>query len=63
MLDEGKSPGGAPSPVEEPRDDFRIEDERWAAHRQRSDWMWLAVMILVYSAWTLIVYLLEPGLR
>jgi hypothetical protein len=63
MLDEGQSQATSPSPVEEPPDDFRLEDERWAAHRQRRDWMWLGVMIILYSAWALIVYLLEPGLR
>jgi hypothetical protein len=63
MRDEGESPATTPSPVEEPRDDFRLEDERWAAPRQRSDWIWLGAMILAYTAWTLIVYLLEPGLR
>ena len=63
MLDDGESPDTGTIPGKEPRDDFRIEDERWAAHRQRRDWMWLGLMIVVYTAWTLIVYFLEPGLR
>jgi hypothetical protein len=63
MSDDRKSPDTAPIPGKKPPDDFRIEDERWSARRQRADWMWLAVMILAFTAWTLIVYLLEPGLR
>jgi hypothetical protein len=63
MPDEGESRDTPPIPGKERREDFRVEDDRWAAHRQRSDWMWLALMILAYTAWTLIVYLLEPGLR
>jgi hypothetical protein len=63
MLDEGESRDTSPVPGKKPPDDFRIEDERWAAHRQLRDWMWLGVMIIVFTAWTLIVYFLEPGLR
>jgi hypothetical protein len=63
MLDEGDSADTQPMPGKKPPDDFRIEDERWAAHRQRRDWIWLGLMIVVYSAWMLIIYSLEPGLR
>lgn len=63
MRDEGESPGTTPIPTEKPIDNFQIEDERWAARRQLRDWMWLGVMIIVFTAWTLIVYFLEPGLR
>jgi hypothetical protein len=66
MPDQGKpadtGPIG-PIPGRDPKDTFSLEDERWAPHRQRRDWMWLGLMIVVYCAWTLIVYLLEPGLR
>jgi hypothetical protein len=63
MGNDGQPPPTAPVPGKKPRDDFRIEDERWAARRQLRDWMWLGLMIIVFSAWTLIVYFLEPGLR
>jgi hypothetical protein len=63
MLDESQSPDSKPMPGKKRRADFELEDERWAAHRQRRDWLWLGLMIVVYTAWTLIVYFLEPGLR
>jgi hypothetical protein len=63
MPDERESQVTEPIPGDESRDDFGVEDERWAAPRQRRDWMWLALMIVIYCAWTLIVYFLEPGLR
>ena len=42
---------------------FDIEDERWTRGKQARDWMKLGLMILIYWAWCLIVFLLEPGLR
>ena len=47
----------------ERRRSFELEDRRWEARQQVRDWIWLAVMIIVYCAWTLFVYLVEPGLR
>jgi hypothetical protein len=63
MRDEGEAPDTTSMPGRKRGDESRLEDERWAARRQRRDWMWLGLMIVVYSAWTLIVFLLEPGLR
>jgi hypothetical protein len=63
MLDERKAQDPAPIPVKKPPDDFRLEDERWAARRQLLDWIWLGMMIVAATVWSLIVYALEPGLR
>jgi hypothetical protein len=54
---------GMPLAEDEHRRSFELEDRRWAARDQVRDWIWLAVMIIVFTAWTLFVYLLEPGLR
>jgi hypothetical protein len=52
-----------PLAEDERRRSFELEDRRWEARQQVRDWIWLAVMIVAYCAWTLIVYLVEPGLR
>ena len=45
------------------RRSFELEDRRWAVRDQVRDWMWLAIMIILYCAWTLFVFATEPGLR
>ena len=63
------APNPEPSKPEMPlaeerrRRSFELEDSRWEARQQVRDWIWLAVMIIAYCAWTLFVYLTEPGLR
>ena len=52
-----------PLAEEQRRRSFELEDRRWEARQQVRDWIWLAVMIIAYCAWTLFVYLAEPGLR
>ncbi len=42
---------------------FQIEDARWAKGEQIKDWLKLLLMVVMTIIWTLIVYLLEPGLR
>jgi hypothetical protein len=39
------------------------DDVRHSKRAQRLTWVTLAVLILIYLAWTLTVYFLEPGLR
>ncbi len=39
------------------------EDVRHGPRAVRRAWLILAVMIALYLVWTLIVFLLEPGLR
>jgi len=45
------------------RRSFELEDRRWEVRQQVRDWIWLAVMIVAYCAWTLFLYLVQPGLR
>jgi hypothetical protein len=52
-----------PLAEDERRRSFELEDRRWDAREQLRDWIWLAVMIVAYCAWTLFAFLLEPGLR
>ena len=52
-----------PLAEEERRRSFELEDRRWDAREQLRDWIWLAVMIVAYCAWTLFAFFLEPGLR
>ena len=52
-----------PLAEEERRRSFELEDSRWETRQQLRDWAWLAIMIIAYCAWTLFVYLTEPGLR
>ena len=42
---------------------FEIEDPRWARSEQIKDWLKLGLMVIIYLAWTLLVYWREPGLR
>ncbi|GIV78029.1 MAG: hypothetical protein KatS3mg050_2423 [Litorilinea sp.] len=42
---------------------LRREDDRWDIKNQLRDWGYLLIMILVYLAWTGIVYWFEPGIR
>jgi hypothetical protein len=39
------------------------EDVRHSRSALTRAWVFLAVMIVLYLGWTLIVYFLEPGLR
>jgi hypothetical protein len=39
------------------------EDVRHSKRAQRLTWVILALLIVIYLAWTLTVYFLEPGLR
>jgi hypothetical protein len=39
------------------------EDVRWSRRAVRRSWLLLALMVLLWLAWTLTVYLVEPGLR
>jgi hypothetical protein len=48
---------------EAPDTRFRREDDRWNLKNQLRDWFFLLVMIVIYLAWTGLVYLLEPGIR
>ncbi len=43
--------------------DIGGEEERYARPAVIRSWLILAVIILCYFAWTLIVYFFEPGLR
>lgn len=59
---EGKVPvPGEPFPDEHPETHFEREDVRWGSHLR--DWGYLLVMMLIYLAWTIIIYALEPGIR
>ncbi len=42
---------------------FQREDDRWRWRNQLRDWIILGVMILIYLAWTGVVYFFEPGIR
>lgn len=42
---------------------FEEEDTRWQKSAQVRDWLILLGLVLVNSAWMLIAYLSEPGLR
>jgi hypothetical protein len=39
------------------------EDVRHGRGAVRKAWLILAVMVVIYLAWTLTVYFIEPGLR
>jgi hypothetical protein len=39
------------------------EDVRHSRNATRRAWVILAVLVLFYLGWTLVVYFLEPGLR
>ena len=59
----GPSDPEMPLAEDERRRSFELEDRRWEAGQQLRDWIWLAAMIIAFCAWTLFVYLVEPGLR
>ncbi len=42
---------------------YEREDDRWRWRNQLRDWAILGVMILIYLAWTGVVYFFEPGIR
>ncbi len=42
---------------------FEREDDRWRWQNQVRDWLILGAMILIYLAWTGVVYFFEPGIR
>ena len=42
---------------------FQREDDRWRWRNQLRDWIILGVMILIYLAWTGVVFFFEPGIR
>jgi hypothetical protein len=39
------------------------EDVRWSRRAVQRSWLLLALMVLLWLAWTLTVYIVEPGLR
>jgi uncharacterized membrane protein YdfJ with MMPL/SSD domain len=43
--------------------DTGAEGARWSRSSVIRAWIILAVIALLYLAWTLIIYFLEPGLR
>lgn len=45
------------------RRSFELEDARWTRAAQLRDWLRLGVMMLLFLAWTMVVYFFEPGLR
>jgi hypothetical protein len=48
---------------EEAQRSFDEEDARWSAGNQLRDWLYLLVALLLWAAWTLAIYFIEPGLR
>lgn len=56
-------PPGIPSQDEHPATHYVREDERWDVRNQLRDWLVLLVMILIYLAWTGVIFLFEPGIR
>ncbi len=48
---------------DEVRASFNEEDERWSSRAQLVDWLILLGLMVLFGAWTLTVYFLEPGLR
>ena len=39
------------------------EDVRWSRRAVQRSWLILALMVVLWFAWTLTVYFIEPGLR
>jgi hypothetical protein len=39
------------------------EDVRWSRRALQRSWIILALMVLLWLAWTLTVFFIEPGLR
>lgn len=57
--------GGSPSPVPHQHDvpmELTRDDRRWDISAWR-DWIILLVMVLVYVAFAVTIYLFEPGIR
>ncbi len=42
---------------------FRREDERWSFANQVRDWIIFAVIAVLWAAWMLAIFLIEPGIR
>ena len=55
-MDNQTPPDEIPSPTER-------EDDRYSFRNQLRDWGILAIMIVIYLAWTGVIYLFEPGIR
>lgn len=56
-------PAGEEWEGEQPESHYEREDERWSFRNQLRDWGILLVMVIIYLAWTGIVYFVEPGIR
>lgn len=57
-------PNLAPKPEnEDVHFTFQRADNRWQPENARRDWIVIAVLIVIYLAWTGIVFLFEPGIR
>ena len=39
------------------------EDVRWSRRAVQRSWLVLALMVVIWLAWALTVYFIEPGLR
>jgi hypothetical protein len=39
------------------------DDVRWSRRAVQRSWLILALMVVLWFAWTLTVYFIEPGLR
>lgn len=57
-----------PAPKESLSDEFpkthlERDDDRWSRKAQSQDWLFLALMIVIYLAWVGVIYLFEPGIR
>ncbi|MFN2198455.1 MAG: hypothetical protein ACK2UW_20205 [Anaerolineales bacterium] len=60
---EGIPPAREEWQSEQPESHLEREDERWSFRNQLRDWGILLVMVIIYLAWTGIVYFFEPGIR
>jgi hypothetical protein len=57
-------PNLAPKPdTEDLHAAFDRVDNRWDFARRNRDWIVIAVLVIIYLAWTGIVFLFEPGIR
>lgn len=45
------------------RQDFEREDTRWEKAGTTRDWVILLIAITLHTAWMLVVFFLEPGIR
>lgn len=67
-MDNQTPPDEIPSPTEPvagelPETTYEREDDRYSFRNQLRDWGILAIMIVIYLAWTGVIYLFEPGIR